>query len=183
MNIYEDILYKELLYHTFNIVMNYLDLLTDDLIEKILETSTEDYDNQISLLDDKTKIIKKLLEPLSYYYDEEENYNCISYDNIYYSIKNKLFERVNDDNMIIINKYDNFFSVENAVGDDYISRTLHNPTYLDILIEANKSVVYTADYHHIFLEGINKIENENVYEYFGIIPKYNYNYYEFILGS
>lgn len=165
------------------IKLNYLDLLTDDLIEKILDIPTEDYDNQISLLDDKIKTIKKLLEPLSSYYDEEEDYNFISYDNIYYSIENKLFERVYDDNMIIINKYDDFFSVENAVGDDYISRTLHNPTYLDILAEANKSVVYTGDYHHIFLEGINKIDNENVYEYFGIIPKDNYNYYEFMLGS
>lgn len=165
------------------IKLNYLDLLTDDLIEKILDIPTEDYDNQISLLDDKIKTIKELLEPLSSYYDEEEDYNFISYDNIYYSIENKLFERVYDDNMIIINKYDDFFSVENAVGDDYISRTLHNPTYLDILAEANKSVVYTGDYHHIFLEGINKIDNENVYEYFGIIPKDNYNYYEFMLGS
>lgn len=165
------------------IKLNYLDLLTDDLIEKILDITTEDYDNQISLLDDKIKTIKNLLEPLSSYYDEEEDYNFISYDNIYYSIENKLFERVYDDNMIIINKYDDFFSVENAVGDDYISRTLHNPTYLDILAEANKSVVYTGDYHHIFLEGINKIDNENVFEYFGIIPKDNYNYYEFMLGS
>ena len=165
------------------IKLNYMDLLTDDLIEKILDIPTEDYENQISLLDDKIKTIKELLEPLSSYYDEEEDYNFISYDNIYYSIENKLFERVYDDNMIIINKYDDFFSVENAVGDDYISRELHNPTYLDILAEANKSVVYTADYHHIFLEGINKIDNEDVYEYFGIIPKDNYNYYEFMLGS
>jgi len=163
--------------------LNYLDLLTDDLIEKILDISTEDYDNQISLLDDKIKTIKQLLEPISSYYDEEEDYNFISYDNIYYSIENKLFERVYEDNMVIINKYDDFFSVENAVGDDYISRTLHNPTYLDILAEANKAVVYTGDYHHIFLEGINKIDNENVYEYFGITPKDNYNYSEFMLGS
>ena len=163
--------------------MNYLDLLTDDLIEKILDISTDDYDNQISLLDDKIKTIKNLLEPLSSYYDYEEDYTFISYDNIYYSIGNKLFERVYEDNMVIINKYDDFFSVENAVGDDFISKILYNPTYLEILVEANKSVVYTGDYHHIFLEGINKIENERVYEYFGIIPQYNYNYYEFMLGS
>jgi hypothetical protein len=163
--------------------MNYLDLLKDDLIEKILDISTGDYDNQISLLEYKIKTIKKLLEPLSSYYDEEEDLNFIEYDNISYSIDNRLFERFYEDNMIIINKYNNFFSVDNAVGDDYISRTLHNPTYLDILAEANKSVVYTGDYHHTFLEGINKIDNENVYEYFGIIPKNNYKYYEFVLGS
>lgn len=47
----------------------YLDLLTDDLIEKILDILTKDYDNQISLLDDKIKTIQNLLEPLSSYYD------------------------------------------------------------------------------------------------------------------
>jgi hypothetical protein len=165
------------------IKLNYMDLLTDDLIEKILDIQTDDYDNQISLLDDKIKTIKILLEPLSSYYDEEKDYNFISYDNIYYSIENKLFERFYVDNMIIINKYDGFFSVENAVGDDFISKTLHNPTYFDILVEANKSVVYTADYHHIFLEGINKIENEKVYHYIGINPEDNFKYYEFMLGS
>lgn len=41
--------------------VNYLDLLSDDLIEKILNISTEYYDNQISLLDDKIKTIKQLL--------------------------------------------------------------------------------------------------------------------------
>ena len=163
--------------------INYLDLLTDDLIEKILDILTKDYDNQISLLDDKIKTIKKLLEPLSSYYDKVEDYNYINYDNIYYSINKRLFERVYSDNIILINKYDKLFSVENAVGDDYISKTLHNPTYLDILAEANKSVVYTGDYHHIFLEGINKIDNKNVYKYVGITPKDNYKYYEFILGS
>jgi len=165
------------------IKLNYMDLLTDDLIEKILDIQTDDYDNQISLLDDKIKTIKILLEPLSSYYDEEKDYNFISYDNIYYSIENKLFERFYVYNMIIINKYDGFFSVENAVGDDFISKTLHNPTYFDILVEANKSVVYTADYHHIFLEGINKIENEKVYHYIGINPEDNFKYYEFMLGS
>jgi hypothetical protein len=163
--------------------INYLDLLTDDLIEKILDILTKDYHYQINLLDDKIKTIQNLLEPLSSYYDKVEDYNYISYDNIYYSINKRLFERVYIDNMILINKYDRLFSVENAVGDDYISKTLHNPTYLDILAFANKSVVYTGDYHHIFLEGINKIDNKNVYKYFGITPKYNYKYYEFMLRS
>ena len=42
------------------IKLNYMDLLTDDLIEKILDIQTDDYDNQISLLDDKIKTIKIL---------------------------------------------------------------------------------------------------------------------------
>jgi hypothetical protein len=163
--------------------MNYLDLLTDDLIQKILDVLVDNYDNQIRLLNNKVKIIKNLLEPLTSFYDEKDDYYIISYDNIYYTIDNKLFERIYRDNIILINKYNDFFSVENGVGDNYVSKTLNNPTYLDILAEANKSVVYTGNYHHILLEGINKIENKNVFNYFGIIPKNNYNYYEFMLGS
>ena len=64
--------------------INYLDLLTDDLIEKILDILTKDYHYQINLLDDKIKTIQNLLEPLSSYYDKVEDYNYISYDNIYY---------------------------------------------------------------------------------------------------
>ena len=39
--------------------MNYFDLLTDDLIEKILDILTKDYHYQINLLDDKIKTIQK----------------------------------------------------------------------------------------------------------------------------
>lgn len=163
--------------------MNYFDLLTDDLIEKILDVLVDNYDNQIRLLNNKVDKIKNLLKHLTSFYDEQDDCNIISYDNIYYTIDNKLFERIYKDNIILINKYNDFFSVENGVGDDYVSKTLNNPTYLDILAEANKSVVYTGNYHHIFLEGINQIENKNVFDYFGIIPKDKYNYYEFMLGS
>ena len=163
--------------------LNYFDLLTDDLIEKILDISLDDYDNQISLLNDKMKTIEDLLEPLSSYYDEEEDITIINYDNITYSLEYNLFDRIYENNMIIINKYNEFFSTENVDGGDYISNELNNPSYFDILLEANKAVIYTGDYHHTFFEGINKIDKEDVYEYFGIIPKDNYNYYEFMLGS
>ena len=161
--------------------MNFLDLLTDDLIEKILDISTDDYDKQLNILDSKIKIIKNKLEPLSSYYDDEENYTFITYDNIYYSIENNLFERVYGNNIVFINRYNDFFSVEN--GEDYISDVYNNPSYFDILVEANKSVIHTGDYHHTFLEGINQIENNKVYNYIGIKPEENYKYYEFMLGS
>ena len=71
----------------------------------------------------------------------------------------------------------------NGNEGDYVSNTYNNPSYFDILVEANKSVIHTGDYQHTFLEGINQIVNEDVYDYVGIKPKDNYKYYEFILGS
>ena len=161
--------------------MNYLDLLTDDLIEKILETSIDDYDNQLNILDSKIKMIKDKLEPLNISFDDEENCKVITYENVMYCIENNLFERVYEDNIIFINRYDEYFS--NGNGEDYISNTYNNPSYFDILVEANKSILHTGDYHHTFLEGINQIENEDVYEYVGIKPNDNFKYYEFMLGS
>lgn len=158
-------------------------ILTTDLIEKILDISLEDYDTEISLLEYKIKTIEDLLKPLQYYYDDDEDFTIISYDNISYSLEYNLFDRFYENNMILINKYNEFFSVENAVGDDYFSKVLNNPTYFDILVEANKSVIHTGDYHHIFLEGIHKIDNANVNIHYGIEPINNYNYYEIMLGS
>ena len=161
--------------------MNYLDLLTDDLIEKILEVSTDDYDKQLNILDSKIKMIKDKLEPLNISFDDDEDCKVITYENVFYSIENNLFERVYEDNIIFINRYDEYFS--NGNEGDYVSNTYNNPSYFDILVEANKSVIHTGDYHHTFLEGINQIENEDVYDYVGIKPNDNFKYYEFMLGS
>jgi len=51
---------------------------------------------------------------------------------------------------------------------------LKNSTYYDILVEAlveaNKSVIITGYYHHTFLEGLNCILNDKLFEYAGITP-------------
>ena len=169
-------------------MLNMLDILTSDLIEKILDIRTDDFDNQISLLEYKVKTIEDLLKPLSFQYDDEEDFTIINYDYISYSLElsNSLgiFDRIYETNMILINKYNELFTEDDDVeGDDYISEVLNFPTYFDILVEANKSVVITGDYHHIFLEGLNHIPNNKLFEYSGIKPKDNYNYYEFMLGS
>lgn len=161
--------------------MSYLYLLTDDLIEKILEVSTDDYDNKLKILDSKIKMIKDKLEPLNISFDDEDGSKIITYGYVFYSIDNNLFEKLYGNNIVFINRYNDFFSTEN--GEDYISDVYNNPSYFDILVEANKSVVYTGDYHHTFLEGINQIQNNKVYNYIGINPNDNYKYYEFMLGS
>jgi hypothetical protein len=156
--------------------MNYLDLLTDDLIEKILEVSTDDYDNQLNILDSKIKKINNRLYPLEYEYIEEEDYLHIDYGNASYCMDKNLFERIYGDNIVFIQPYDEFFS-------GYISDTYNNPSYLDVLIEVNNSIIHTGDSDHRFLEDVYQIGNENVYDYVGINPKENYKYYGFFLGS
>lgn len=37
----------------------------------------------------------------------------------------------------------------------------------------DKSVIITGDYHHTFLEGLNCIPNDNLFEYAGITPDRN----------
>ena len=61
--------------------------------------------------------------------------------------------------------------------------SIKNPTYFEILVESFKAVKTTKDYYHIFLEGLNPLHNNMIYDYSGIIPKKNINYYEFIMGS
>ena len=64
----------------------------------------------------------------------------------------------------------------------FISKELKNPTYLDILIEANKAVVITEDYDNIFLEDLREVINKNSIRYENIKFKKNVKYYEFVLS-
>ena len=163
---------------------NYLDILTYDNMEYILELIIYNIEISIDLVNNKINKLKHKLKPLQikYYheYDIYNSYTNIRYDYVNYCMCKYLFKSIEKDSYIIlINKYDGFFcSIE---GKTFISKKIYNPTYLDILIEANKSVIITGDYHHIFLEGLKKIQNNEIINYIGINPKKNINYYEFIL--
>ena len=56
---------------------------------------------------------------------------------------------------------------------NFISKTVEDPTWLDICVIANDMIKTTKDTHHIYLEGIQK-----VYEYFD-----NTAQYKFLMGS
>ena len=106
----------------------------------------------------------------------------IHYVNVSYCINKYLFSKFKTNkDIILINVFGEFFGEED--GSTYISDRLKRPSYYDILIEANKSVIITGDYHHTYLEGLNYIPNNNLFEYSGIRPNRNIEYYEFILGS
>ena len=47
--------------------------------------------------------------------------------------------------------YDEFW----GDGEPYTSRNYTNPTWGEVLIEFEKAIIQTGDYHHSFLEGLN----------------------------
>jgi len=160
--------------------MNYLDLLTDDLIVKILDNVADDIDKQIRKLNRKMNKLKKDLQYLII--DPYKGTTIIYYVYVSYCIGNYLFSKFETNkDIILINIFDDYFGEED--GLTYVSKRIVKPSYFDILVEANKSVIHTADYHHIYLEGLNHIPNNKLFKYSGIRPNRNVEYFEFILGS
>ena len=163
--------------------MNYLDLLTDDLMEKILNNITTDYENNLYILNKKINRLENKLQQLiihkSYLYDKNQEY--ISYGYITYSIDEYLFKnfKVKGDIVLIYTWNDKYCCY---TGSTYISEKLSNPTYFEIIVEANKSKLRTLNKHHTFLNGLNEIFPDKVYDYVGILPKKNIRYFEFIIG-
>jgi hypothetical protein len=44
-------------------------------------------------------------------------------------------------------------------GELYISEPITDPTWLDIALFANESIHVTGDYHHVFLESVEVVDN------------------------
>lgn len=160
--------------------MNYFEILTDDLIVKIFDNVADDIDKQIKILNRK---INKLNKDLKYLIIEPfEGTITINYVYVSYCMGEYLFSKFETNkDIILINVYNDFFGEED--GNTFISNRIKSPTYYDILVEANKSVIITGDYHHTYLEGLNHIPNNKLLEYSGIRPNRNVEYYEFVLGS
>ena len=115
--------------------MNYLDLLNDDLVEKILDNIIDDIDKQISILNRKMNKIYKDLQYLII--DPYKGKIIIHYVYISYCINEYLFSKFETNkDIIIINKYSDYFGEED--GSTFISDRLKRQSYYDILIEANK---------------------------------------------
>ena len=159
-------------------MLSYLDKLTDDNFVFILDYITDSIENKIELLNKKMRKLKVKLNPLSitnYEYCKLK-FICIDYDNVNYCLNNYLFNTLMTyPKIIFIYIYQN----ENLI---FISKELKNPTYLDILIEANKAVVITEDYDNRFLEDLREVINKNSIRYENIKFKKNVTYYEFVLS-
>ena len=95
-------------------------------------------------------------------------------------MKEYLFSNIKGD-IILFNVYNNLFG--DYYGYTYISEVLHNPTFLDILIEANKSLINTKDYYHKYLDGLYNMNSNILYNYTGMVANNNIKYYEIMMGS
>jgi hypothetical protein len=167
---------------------NYLDMLNEDTMEYILDIMVKNMEKEIRAVQSKITKLKNKLKHLSigeydYEPDDERYYISIDYNIISYSMDEYLFNTFYGCNKIIlINVWEEVFC--SPYGSTYISKILHKPTYLDILIHAYKSVRKTGDYHHIYLEGLNEIRKSDLPWYPGILkPNKNVRYFEFMLGS
>jgi hypothetical protein len=170
--------------------MNYLDLLNDDNMDMIFKYITDDLEDIIMKLRKTIKKMKVKLIPLSINYFPMSRRYDIRYDKVIYSMDNFLFDNLYEEDIldnnrltkpgiVIIKQFNEYFS--NGIGMTFRSNKLKSPTYLDILIEANKAVMITDDYHNIFLKGIVRINDGKLLNYFNIRPNKYINYYEFII--
>tara|TARA_B110000444_G_scaffold109449_1_gene103319 strand:+ start:3225 stop:3707 length:483 start_codon:yes stop_codon:yes gene_type:complete len=157
---------------------SYLDKLTDDNFVYILEYITNCIENKIEIIDEKLRKLNVKINPLiitNYEYCKRK-FICIDYDNVSYCLNNYLFNTLGTyHNIIFIYIYQN----ENLL---FISKELKNPTYLDILIEANKAVVITDDYDNRYLDDLREVVNKNLIRYENIKFKKDVKYYEFVLS-
>ncbi len=142
--------------------MSYLDLLTEDLIIKILDTTTDILENKISKLEQKIEKLNEKIKPLSitkeFDFDSDipETMIMISYDRAEYAMDKYLFDRAfNFDGMFRLHlEYDDFWD-QTGNGKEYYGDILINPTYFDVLVEINKGINTTKDFSHRYLEDIS----------------------------
>ena len=173
-------------------IKNYLDLIDEDLLNKILDMVADLYEEDINTVSKKNIKVKKLIKDLDISKIDDEDYKgfYISYGHISYSIDNYLFFKYPIENVIIIHRYSNY---DNDDTDDppiiLKSKLLKAPLYLDILREINKIfkkqtkiIGYFDD--HTNLEDIGIVEKKD-YKYYNIsLSEFNkYNYIHFGCGS
>ena len=157
---------------------NYLDLLTTDLIEFIMNYVVDLYEKDIHKLKNKLDKVRRKIDGLEIHYFAYLDYYNILYKKCFYSLNNYLFSNFRYNNVILIKDYDiNFDNSLNISGKNYISRPLNNPILLDILICCNDAINTTCNYYHNFLEGFEYIGDEELYYKYNIKyknPKYIY---------
>lgn len=157
---------------------NYLDLLSNDLIELVLNYVTDLYERDIHRIKNKLEKVKSKIDGLEINYFAYLDYYNILYKNCFYTIHNYLYSNFRYSHVILIKDYNIFYdNNENTSGKDYISRPLNNPILLDILICCNDAIAFTGDYYHNFLEGFEYIDDIELRDKYNIMyknPKYIY---------
>lgn len=174
-------------------IKNYLDLIDEDLLNKILDIVADLYEDDINKIIKKNIKVKKLIKDLDISKIDDEDYKGynINLGYINYSIDNYLFSKYPIENVIIIHKYNDYDDSDEFYVTPFIlkSKLLKAPLYLDILREINKIFKKQTKKlgfidNHTFLEYIS-IVNKNDCKYYNIkLSQFNkYNYIYFGCGS
>lgn len=128
--------------------------LNSDLLNIIFGYVCEDIEQALKKLEKRIKKLRLLIKPLTI------DSFIIYYNNAYYNIYKYLFDRIDED-IVLINDGGSAFPI-------YHSSVLKKPTYFEILVETNKSLVITGDFVHNVLYGLIKISSRTLNKYYGI---------------
>jgi hypothetical protein len=163
--------------------MNYLDILNEDILNKIFENVADLYEKDIEKTKNKLSKVNSLVEGLHIDvgsdYDEDyyiNYYNYINYNNISYCIDNYLYSRYPLDNVVII--YIPRLIINYNAQTDTItplilqSEKIESPIYLDILREINSIYEKQTEIFGYYdsltvLENLREVK-KNEYEYYNI---------------
>lgn len=171
-------------------IMNYLDFLHEDLLNKIFDILVDLYEKDIEKTNNKLLKVKKLVEGLYIDVDlDDEEVYYINYYNISYCMNNYLYSRYPLENVIIIYRLKlivNYNPEENTHTPIILHcDLLKNPIYLDILREINKiyekqTKIFGYYDNRRILENIKHVK-KNDYKYYNINPSCanNFNYITF----
>jgi len=132
--------------------------LNSDLLNIIFGYVCEDIEQALKKLEKRIKKLRLLIKPLTI--NSYINSYIIYYNNAYYNIYKYLFDRIDED-IVLINDGGSAFPI-------YHSSVLKKPTYFEILVETNKSIVITGDFVHNVLYGLIKISSRTLNKYYGI---------------
>jgi hypothetical protein len=165
--------------------MNYLDILNDDLTNKILDIVADLYEKDIEKANNKLQKVNSLVEGLNIDVDADYDkdyyinyYNYINYNNISYCMDKYLYSRYPLDNVVIIYipKLIIYYNSQTDTITPLIlkSEIIQSPIYLDILREINKiyekqKEIFGYYNNKRFLENIIPVK-ESEYEYYKINP-------------
>lgn len=165
--------------------MNYLDRLNPDIMNKILDILTDDYEKHLKNTTKKINRLNNKLKPLEIssvlrISSLDVLIRSIKYSKVCYCNSDYLFNNIKTPGKIVIINLTPPWINPNGT---FISKILHNPTNLDVIIQANMAIKKSKDFARFILFGLIWIPYDFILEYAGISPIDDVNYYEFNLGS
>ena len=173
--------------------MNYLDILNEDILNKIFEIVADLYEKDIEKTKNKLRKVNSLVEGLHIDVDADwEEVYYISYYFISYCMNKYLYSRYPLDNIVIVNrlKLILYYNINDNTHTPIVlkSNLLEKPLYLDILREVNKlyqkkTGIFGYYGSRVVLEKVRQVK-ESEYDYYDIEKSSNkINYITFEYSS